>query len=214
MRSADIITLFRTILVFFIIYFVLIKLNSILVILILLFMFALDGIDGFAAVKEVGKLNNKKITFKKYIKAAFGNSKYKKEVVELKHKAAEISKHGQRLDIAGDRIIEYSLWILFTYLNILPLFVILIIVIRNSFADAFMACKGTSAKLKSRYAKYLYSSNISRALSTLFKILSFSYLVLVYINNYPILPGFIIVAISLIFIIIRGAAEIYEGIID
>ncbi len=214
LRSADIITLFRIILVFFILYFVIIKLNSIIIIFILLIMFALDGVDGFAAVKEAGKLNNKKITFVKYIKAAIGNQKYKKEIIELKQNITKLSKYGPRLDVAGDRIIEYSFWILFTYLNIIPLFVILIIIVRNSFADALMAAKGTSAKLKSKFARRLYSSNISRASSSILKILTFSYLIIVYINGYPILPGFVLVALLVIFIVIRGISEVYEGIIN
>ncbi|MGC8648662.1 MAG: hypothetical protein ACP5UN_00350 [Candidatus Micrarchaeia archaeon] len=210
MRSADIITLFRGFLVFPIIYLILIKFNPLITILLIIFMFALDGIDGFAAIKD----SKAKITFKDYIYASLGNKVLKEKIKKLKLNISKTNKYGARLDIASDRTIEYVFWILFTYLNIIPLFIIFIVVIRNSFVDALMAAKGTSSKMKSKIAKAFYSSNLSRSTSTLLKVFAFSYLALVYIANYPLFYGQIIVALLIIFIIIRGIAEIYEGIIN
>jgi len=209
MRIADIITLFRSFLVFPIAYLIIIKFNPFLLILLILFMFVLDGVDGFAAVKY----SKEKITFSDYLRAAFGNKVLKEKIKNLKHEIAKKNKYGARLDVAGDRTIEYVFWILFTYLNIIPLFIIFIIVIRNSFVDALMAAKGTSSKMKSRFARLFYSSNSSRALSAVLKILTFSYLSLVYISNFPLIYGEILTALFVIFAVLRGIAEVYESFI-
>lgn len=207
MRNADVATVIRVLMVFFVAYFIIIKINPVYDVLILLIAFLLDGFDGYLAIREA---SNGKITFIMYIKASRGDSKYKKEVKELKEGISKRYPHGPRMDVAGDRAVEYALWAVFTYLNILPLFVILIVIFRHSFVDGLMAAKGTSNKMKSRFARIFYSSNISRGGVNVVKFLTFSYLILVYVSNFPIIYGYILTAILLMYIILRGTAEVYE----
>ncbi len=185
MRYADLLTLFRTGLIFLVVYLVLIHFNVIITLLIILVMFGLDGLDGSIARYEIKKM----------------------------HK--QPSKYGARLDVAGDRVIEYVFWILFVFVHIIPLFVILLIIIRHSFADAFMAAKGTSSKMKSNFARIVYSSNIGRGGINIVKIITFSYLSWLYITqnflikNYMLI-GYVLTGILVGYILLRGIAEIYE----
>ena len=186
MRYADILTLFRTGLVFLIVYFVLIHFSAIITLFVILLMFGLDGLDGTVARYEVHKLHKKP------------------------------SKYGARLDVAGDRVTEYVFWILFVFVHIIPMFILLLIVIRHSFADAFMAAKGTSSKMKSKFAKIVYSSNIGRGGVNVVKIITFSYLSWLYITqnflnaNY-MMVGWILTGVLFVYIMVRGIAEIYES---
>ncbi len=211
MRSADAATLLRTLLVFAIAYLVLAKFNAAITILLIAIMYVLDAFDGYLAVREA---SNGKIGLIDYSRLALGNKEMREKVKELKHKIAASNKYGARLDIAGDRVIEYTFWILFTFLKIIPLWVLLLVVLRNSFADALMGSRGTSSKMKSRIASAFYTSNISRATVNILKFLAFAYLVLVYVNSYPIIPGYVIVGALFTMVMLRGIAEIYEGIIS
>ncbi len=131
-----------------------------------------------------------------------------------KHIDKKSSPFGPRIDVAGDRITEYTFWVIFTYLNIIPLFVILLVIIRHSVADAFMGFKGTSSKLKTSFARAVYGSGIGRGGVGVVKVITFSYLALVYMTNYqyPILVGYALTAILVVYILLRGAAEVYESI--
>ena len=125
----------------------------------------------------------------------------------LKKKA----KYGARIDVAGDRAVEYILWITFVYTGVVPIFVLFLIVIRHSFVDAVMAAKGTSSKMKTRFAKVVYSSNIGRGFVNVFKFITFAYLPFVYISGAPIVIGYVLVTILVGYIMLRGAAELYES---
>ncbi len=207
MRNADLATILRVLMVFFVAYLVILKINPLYSIIILLLAFLLDGVDGYLAIREASE---GKVSFIMYIKAARGNTKYKKEMKELKEGISKKYPHGPRMDVAGDRAVEYALWAVFTYLNILPLFVILIVIFRHSFVDGLMAAKGTSNKMKSKFARVVYSSNIGRGGINIVKFLAFSYLILVYVSNFPIIYGYILTGILLLYIILRGVAEVYE----
>ncbi len=208
MRSADAATIIRTLIVFVIAYMVLAKFSAIATIILIAVMYALDGFDGYLAVHEI---SNGTVGFIDYMRSALGNRKIRERVKKLKHKISVSNAYGARFDVAGDRVIEYTFWILFTYLSIIPLFVLLLVVLRHSFADALMASRGTSSKMRSRFAAIVYSSNASRALINILKFLAFAYLVLVYVSSYPILPGYILVGALFTMIMLRGIAEIYES---
>ncbi|MGC8567691.1 MAG: hypothetical protein ACP5RP_00600 [Candidatus Micrarchaeia archaeon] len=208
MRAADIATFVRVALVIAIIYLVIIKFYPYFLIFLLAIAFLLDAVDGFFAVRESSK---GKVSFVLYVKAAMGNHMLKQEIKKYKEETKKYAKYGARMDIAGDRAVEYSLWIAFTYLHIIPLFVLLIVILRHSFVDAFMAAKGTSSKLKTKFAKAVYSSNIGRGGINIVKFATFSYLILVYATNAPISIGYILVTILLFYILLRGAAEVYES---
>ncbi len=208
MRSADAVTVLRTAAIIVIAYLVLLKVNAFL----LIFLFAIaiisDALDGFFAVREVSK---GKVGITEYAKGALGNIKIRTRMSEYKHKVSRLAPSGARIDVAGDRITEYVMWILFAFLHIVPLFVIFIIVIRHSFADALLASKGTSSKMKSKFAKAVYASNISRFGINALKFLTFSYLMLIYIYSYPLWIGYVLIAALVIYIVMRGIAEVYEA---
>ncbi len=208
MRKADLTTYIRTAIMILIVYLIVIKFDPLFTIILFALDLASDALDGFFAVSEASK---GKIGFITYIKSTMGNKDMYKKVVAYKHAVSKIAPYGPRLDIAGDRVTEYALWAVFVFLHVLPLFVILIIIVRHSFADALLGAKGTSSKMKSKFTDMIFSSNFSRAGIQITKFVTFSYLILVWDLNYPILIGYILTAILVTYIVIRGISEIYEG---
>jgi phosphatidylglycerophosphate synthase len=208
MRNADLATLLRIALIVVVAYLVIIKFNPIFSIALFAIALILDAVDGFFAVSEA---SSGKIGLSKYISSALGDSKLRKVVKEAKLRSGKIAPYGPRLDILGDRITEYSFWALFLYLHVVPLFVMLVVIIRHSFVDGFMGMKGTSSKMKTSIASVLYASNASRALANILKFAAFSYLILEYVFGYPSIVGNALVGILVLFIVARGVAEIYES---
>ena len=212
MRSADAITLARIALIIPIVYLVLLKVNPIIPIALLVAAILADGLDGFAALHSQSKGS---VSFMDYLKYSLGDETNAKKIKDIKTSIGESAKHGPRMDIAGDRITEYSMWALFLYVHIVPLIIVLAIIMRHSIADALMAAKGTSSKMKTRFAQIVYSSNIvGRAGINVMKVVTFSYLMLVYTLNYPISIGYVLIAMLVLYIMARGAAEIYESLLN
>lgn len=208
MRSSDQATLARVLLSLAIVYLVIVRANPFVTIALIAIAFVTDGVDGYLAVREASSGG---VSFLTYLKSSLGNAKAQSIVRPIKEGISQTAPHGARIDVAGDRVIEYSFWILFTYLRIIPVFVFLFVMIRHAFADALMGSRGTSSRMKTWFAKAVYSSNISRASVNILKFAAFSYLVLVYVSNYPALPGYLLVAALFTMIMMRGAAEIYES---
>ncbi len=203
-------TLLRVGLIAAVAYLILIKYNAFATAFIFIVATVLDALDGYLAVKES---SNGKVSFIAYTKAALTH-KNADEIKKYKSKAAAYAKFGPRIDIAGDRFAEYSLFIVFAYVRLIPVYVVLAVVLLHSFADALMGSRGTSSKMKSKFAAIVYTSNASRAGINVAKILAFSYLILVYSANYPVGIGYALLCIMLGFIFIRGIAEIYECLVD
>lgn len=202
MRIADFLTLVRIILVFVIGYFIIIKLSAVLVVLLMVLMFVMDNLDGYFALSVRPSMSD----FISYIRHEATGRERSSEKSSKKP-----PKYGAYLDIAGDRITEYTFWIIFTYLSILPLFVVLIIVVRNSLSDAFTASKGkTFSEMKSAFGR-IASSHISRGLYGTLKAVNFIYLSLVFILGWPIWIGYLLTAIVVVFSLFRGSAEVYEA---
>lgn len=210
MRSADFLTLLRVMIVIIVAYLVIIKLNPIISILLFAAALLLDALDGFAALSEESKGSISFIEYTRYVLGKLSKNE-SEHIKELKHKVSEHHAYGPRMDIAGDRVVEYVMWVLFTFLHVIPLFIIIIIIIRHSFSDAFMGLRGTSSRLKTRFAKIAYGSNISRAGINVLKFVTFSYLMLVYVSAYPIIYGYMLVALLVLYILARGAAELIES---
>jgi phosphatidylglycerophosphate synthase len=208
MRGADAITISRIALVVPIVYLVVLKANPMAPAILLLVAMALDGLDGFAALRSASKGS---LSLLDYLKYALGNRKYAKKIGDLKASIGKAASYGPRFDVAGDRITEYSLWGLFTYVHIVPLFVLIIIIVRNSMADALMGAKGTSSKMKTRFANILYSNRMASFISIFLKFVTFSYLMFVYVLNYPVWVGYALIAVLVVYIVARGAAEVYES---
>jgi phosphatidylglycerophosphate synthase len=208
MRAADITTFIRVALVLIVAYLVVAHFNPFVLIALFAIALILDAVDGYLALFESSK---GAIGLSKYIRGLTGDARMMKEIKEAKLKTAKLAPYGPRLDVIGDRIIEYSLYALFAYVHVIPLFVLFIIVIRNCSADGLMGLKGTSSKMKTRFAQIMYASAPSRAAANVLKFLTFSYLMLQYVAGYPAIVGQALVAILVIFSVVRGASEIYEA---
>jgi phosphatidylglycerophosphate synthase len=181
--------------IFAVAYLILAKFNPIITIILLIAALVLDAVDGYFA--KYGKVNIE--TLRLYI-----NHEPPKQKIKP-------TPYGARLDIAGDRVVEYTMWIVFTIVNIVPLFVLLLIVLRHSFADALMGSRGTSSKMKTKFAQIVYASNIGRGGINVLKAVTYCYLILMYVSNYPALPGYILVTALVAYIMLRGIAEIYDS---
>jgi phosphatidylglycerophosphate synthase len=202
MRSADIVTAVRIALVFAIAYLIILKFSAVLVVLLFLVMFGMDNLDGYFAASRSPSLSD----FASYL----GDELRGRERSSSKA-SAKPPKYGAALDIAGDRITEYTFWILFTWLYLIPLYVVLIIMTRNCLADALTLSKGkTFSKMKSAFGR-VASSHKSRALYQVVKSSAIIYLALVYLAGWPAWIGYVLVAAAVVFSLIRGAAEIYEA---
>jgi phosphatidylglycerophosphate synthase len=207
LRSADAITLFRVALVILVVFLVVEKAYPFLSLTILGIAIALDGVDGFAALREA---SHGRISISDYIMHASGK-KRNKYIEKTKQDISKKAPWGPRFDVAGDRVTEYAMWILFLFVGVLPLFVILIIIIRHSFADAMMGMRGTSSKGATWLSNTFYKSNWSRAGINILKFITFSYLILAYVLAYPLYIGYILIALCVGFIVLRGVAEIYDS---
>lgn len=202
------VTYLRTALVIIVAYLVIFKFNPYLIIFLLAVAMLSDAIDGYFAVRDESK---GKISFFTYVKATTGNKRAWEAVHTIKQNVSKSAPYGPRIDVAGDRISEYVLWVTFAFLGIVPLFILFVIIIRHSFADALLGARGTSSKMHSKIAKALYASNASRAGIQITKFVAFSYLVLVYVAKYPLWLGYVLIGILTIYILARGVAEIYEA---
>lgn len=209
MRSADATTLFRVLLALLTVYLILVKFNGAVIVLLIAIVMFLDALDGYFAIREESKGAVGIIT---YFNSLLGNAKARSMVQKYRKRASISARFGARIDVAGDRAVEYSYWVIYTILGVVPLFVIFLIIIRHSFADAFMGAKGTSSHMKTWIGKAVYSSNIARGGINVVKFLAFSYLALVWVDAYPIWIGYVLTAVLVIYIMLRGVAEIYENV--
>ncbi len=208
MRNADIATLIRVLLIVLVAYLILAKFNPIAIIILIAVALLLDAVDGFLAVNQE---SHGAVGLATYISSLRGNAKAKQLVKGIKQRMSRSARFGPRMDVAGDRAVEYILWAVYTIAGVVPLFVLIIIIIRHSFVDAFMAAKGTSSKMKTKFAQIVYSSNLWRGGINVVKFLTFAYLSLVYVWDYPIWIGYVLITILVAYILLRGAAEICEA---
>ncbi len=211
MRAADAATYFRTLLGIATAYLVIAKISPIVIAILIAVTILLDAVDGYLAVWESSR---GKVSFASYLRASMGNAKAMAVVHSFKSKSHKAASYGPRIDVAGDRVIEYVFWALFTYLRVIPLFVLVLIIVRHSFADAFMASRGTSSKMKTRFAKFIYSSNIGRGGINVVKFATFSYLAFMYIWHSPAWIGYVLVTILVSYIMLRGIAEVYDSLAE
>ena len=212
MNRADLMTVIRTLMIFPIAYLIFNRLNVILTLILIGIMFILDAVDGFAMVNAKSK---GKVSFWDYVMATvLGNRSAKAKVA--KYKSLSGTRYGARLDIAGDRVVEFAFWIIFTYLHIIPIWVFLLIVIRHAYVDAMMASRGTSSKMHTKFARIVFSSVAGRGWINVNKAINFGYLALIYIIGYTfgwyLIIAYVAVAILFFHIMLRGAAEMYESI--
>lgn len=209
MRSADAATLFRVFLAVAVVYLVLIKFDPWVIFLIILAERVTDALDGYFARLEASR---GKLGFFRYVQGAvFGNIKARVDIAKYNSTMQKSAPHGARMDIAGDRAVEYIFWALYSVLGLVPLFVFIIVIVRHTFVDALMGSRGTASRMRSRFARVVYASNFGRFMINVPKVAAFSYLAFVYIYGWPLFIGYALVALLVGWILLRGAAEIYEA---
>ncbi len=201
MRQADITTLLRLPLLLIVIYTIVARANPLIVLFAIAVLFISDAADGYMGTQHRHTLPD----FTHYLLEEAHLAKRRER------KRAQAPGYAPFLDIAVDRIIEYAFWLTFTYLQILPWFVVVIIFVRNTIADALVFRKGrTFSTMESRFGR-LASSHISRGAYAIIKAVNFAYLAMVAVASWPISVGYVATTVVVAFSLLRGAAEISEA---
>jgi CDP-diacylglycerol--glycerol-3-phosphate 3-phosphatidyltransferase len=99
-------------------------------------------------------------------------------------KRHETSQFGAMFDIAGDRIVELTMWIVLAHLGLVPIWVPIVFVVRGTIVDAIRASQSTSrraspfALMESPLGKWLVGGRFMRALYAVSKATAFCWLLL------------------------------------
>jgi CDP-diacylglycerol---glycerol-3-phosphate 3-phosphatidyltransferase len=145
------------------------------------------------------------------------------------------SKLGAVLDIAGDRIVENVLWVVFAHLHLVPVWAPLVVLSRSFAVDVMRSVALTEGKtpfgddtmMRSRFTWFLTASRFSRALYGWSKALGFFFLtwyvawqlpdadgrVLDYLYDYQAfrLLGWVLVYTSVAMCVIRGLPVLWDA---
>lgn len=210
-RTADQVTVLRLLILFVVLYLVVLRVHPAIPIILLAISLTLDGVDGYLALRQHSDRKLGLIAYARYI---IGDPSDSEAIQKARRKIEQRFPLGPRIDIAGDRITEYALWTLFLGLHLIPFYIVLIVIARHSVADGFMAAKGTSSTMRTSIGRTIYASSLARASSVVIKFLTFSYFMLAYILNYPLWVGYVLMAALVSHILLRGAAEVAEGLAE
>ena len=99
-------------------------------------------------------------------------------------KRNETSQFGAMFDIAGDRIVELTMWIVLAHLELVPIWVPIVFVVRGTIVDAIRASQTTSrnaspfALMESPLGKWLVAGRFMRAMYAVSKATAFCWLLL------------------------------------
>ena len=99
-------------------------------------------------------------------------------------KLHETSQFGAMFDIAGDRIVELTMWIVLAHLEMVPIWVPLVFVVRGTIVDAIRASQISSrrespfALMETALGKWLVAGRFMRALYAVVKATAFCWLLL------------------------------------
>jgi CDP-diacylglycerol--glycerol-3-phosphate 3-phosphatidyltransferase len=140
----------------------------------------------------------------------------------------EASLFGAMFDIAGDRIVELTMWIVLAHLHLVPVWVPLVFVIRGTIVDAIRASQATSrhqspfAMLETPLARWLVAGKFMRIFYAVLKAHAFCWLL--FIQPFPVLfptvwatwgatlqaIGSLLVYLSVALCLVRGMPVIVE----
>jgi len=142
----------------------------------------------------------------------------------------EVTLFGAVFDIAADRVIEMSLWILFIRLNLVSIWIGLVFVARGILVDSLRNQQNVRGQspfsiMKSTLGKFLVASRIMRFLYGAMKLLTFSWLL--FLLPFPSLfplewswyygdllrIGNVLVYVTLVFCLLRGIPVICEAVL-
>lgn len=146
----------------------------------------------------------------------------------IARKRNESSVFGALYDIAGDRIVELTMWIIAADLDLVPIWVPLIVIVRDVIVDTIRSSEASSkgivpfALLQSSLAKWLVASRFMRGLYAVIKAHAFSFLVLIlplpalYPELWRVYGGYltgitnVFVYLSVLLCLLRGAPVVAE----
>jgi CDP-diacylglycerol--glycerol-3-phosphate 3-phosphatidyltransferase len=136
----------------------------------------------------------------------------------LARKLNQATKFGSIFDIAGDRIIEITFWMVFADLKLIPVWVPVVILTRGILTDSiryYALSKdktpfGKESMMKSRLTEFIVGSDFMRAIANV-KILAFILLILT--TMYPQLLGLslILTYVSVFVNLLRGIPVIIDA---
>jgi CDP-diacylglycerol--glycerol-3-phosphate 3-phosphatidyltransferase len=130
----------------------------------------------------------------------------------------QATKFGCVFDIAGDRIIEISFWMIFAHLKLIPVWVPVVIITRGIITDSLRGYAlskdktpfGKDSMLKSRLTEFIVGSNFMRAVANV-KIIAFIVLILATIYPQLAMIGLIITYISVFVNLLRGLPVVVDA---
>ncbi|MBL8200291.1 MAG: CDP-alcohol phosphatidyltransferase family protein [Chromatiales bacterium] len=99
-------------------------------------------------------------------------------------KRHETSQFGAMFDIAGDRIVELTMWIVLAHLELVPIWVPIVFVVRGTIVDAIRASQATSRRaspfglMATPLGHWLVAGRFMRALYAVAKATAFCWLLL------------------------------------
>lgn len=99
-------------------------------------------------------------------------------------KRRETSQFGAMFDIAVDRIVELTLWVVFAHLRLVPVWVPLVFVVRGSIVDAIRAQQTNAGHsspfdvMRAPLARFLVAGRFMRAFYSVMKAIAFCWLLL------------------------------------
>ena len=102
----------------------------------------------------------------------------------IARKRNETSQFGAMFDIAADRIVEWTLWIVFVDLGLVPTWVLLVFVIRGVIVDAIRATQAAAHRqspfsmMASRLGRWLVAGKFMRISYAVLKAVAFCWLML------------------------------------
>ena len=112
----------------------------------------------------------------------------------IARKRHETSQFGAMFDIAGDRIVELTMWIILAHLGLVAVWVAIVFVVRGTIVDAIRASQSTSrrtspfALMETPLGKWLVAGRFMRALYAVAKATAFCWLL--FLQPLPVVaPG-------------------------
>lgn len=125
---------------------------------------------------------------------------------------------GSIYDIAGDRIVELTFWIVFAHLKLIPVWVPIVILVRGILTDSIRCYAlsqdktpfGKSSMMKSRLTEFIVGSDFMRTVANV-KILAFVLLILATMHPYLLQLGLIVTYVSVCVNLLRGIPVIIDA---
>jgi CDP-diacylglycerol--glycerol-3-phosphate 3-phosphatidyltransferase len=140
----------------------------------------------------------------------------------------QVTKLGSALDIAMDRLVEFVLWVCYTDLDLIPVWVPLVVIARGMIVDAvrsYALAFGETAfgMMHSRMGRFFVSSRFMRDLYGTTKTVAFILLAIVHALNQGALPflvvtrpwfyiaGYALTVLAVVLCLVRGVPVLFDA---